>query len=81
VFLNDNIWLATAFALGIVAAAFGLLFLLAWLEPSQPAQMTPSRARPVTTRVVERAPGQGTDHGAGHQELVQLAGVSPSGPE
>jgi hypothetical protein len=32
VFLN-NIWLATAFALTLLAAIFGLLFFLAWLEP------------------------------------------------
>jgi O-antigen/teichoic acid export membrane protein len=55
VFLNNNIWLATAFALGLVAAALGLLFLLAWLEPSRPKRVTPSRAGPVAKELVSRA--------------------------
>jgi hypothetical protein len=33
VFLNNNLWLATGFALALLAAFVGLLFLLAWLEP------------------------------------------------
>jgi hypothetical protein len=32
VFLNDNLWLATAFALSLLLAIFALLFFLAWLE-------------------------------------------------
>lgn len=54
VFLNDNVWLATAFAFAFVAAAAGLLFLLAWLEPSGPP---PSRA-PVATGVDRARPGR-----------------------
>lgn len=54
-FLNNNIWLATAFALGLVAAAFGLLFFLAWLEPREPKTATPGRARPVARPVTHRA--------------------------
>ncbi len=55
VFLNNNIWLATAFALSLVTAAFGLLFLLAWLEPSRRTRATPRRARPVAIGVAEMA--------------------------
>jgi hypothetical protein len=43
VFLNDNIWMATAFALSFVLAVFALLLLLAWLEPSQGTRATPPR--------------------------------------
>lgn len=38
VFLNTNIWLATAFALALLTAIFALLFLLTWLEPSRRKQ-------------------------------------------
>lgn len=47
-FLNDNIWLATAFALSLVAAAVALLFLLAWLEPSRDVE--PARRRVTRSR-------------------------------
>lgn len=54
-FLNNNIWLATAFALSLVPAAFGLLFVLAWLEPSRGTRATPRRAHPVAMGVAEMA--------------------------
>jgi hypothetical protein len=38
VFLNNNLWLATAFALTILAAVVGLLFFLAWIEPASGAR-------------------------------------------
>lgn len=46
-FLNDNIWLGTAFALSLLATIFGLLFVLAWLEPGRHTQATRRPTRPI----------------------------------
>jgi hypothetical protein len=64
VFLNDNFWLATAFAFSLVMAAFGLLFFLAWLEPRgerHPAPRAlmppaPAKAKPLSARARRPAP-------------------------
>jgi hypothetical protein len=54
VFLNDNLWLALAFAVAFLSGVVGLLFFLAWMEPrdvQRPAtSRPPQRGRPVPSR-------------------------------
>lgn len=59
VFLNNNIWLAMVFTLMFLSSIFGLLFLLAWLEPSRRMGSVPHRARPVVRGARQGASGPG----------------------
>lgn len=55
-FLNNNLWLATAFALTILAALVGLLFFLAWIEPASGARLRPVTLLPRPDVLIEDDP-------------------------